>query len=198
MTTEARVPASDDRLAAVARLLRDAVLLGAEVDVRYRVLALTVEPTADAHPDGPARGRPDATPPADGAVVDPRLQVLLHPASTFLASLRVEDGDDRRVEAFGVEQLPDVVHALDGPVMADPVFGLPRPAEGEWGPRPSLEGRSSAPDGTFHRLRVEATRGARRFGLFATFDDVEVRRPDGSEVELPDAGGSGAAAILGL
>ncbi len=169
------MPASDARLEAVEALLDGALLLGAELDARYRVLGLTVEPTADHHPDG--------------GVADRRLQVLLHPSSTFVASLRVEDADERRVEAFVLEQLPDVVHALDAPTIAGPVFGRPEPAPGEWGPSPSLEGRSSAPDGTFRRLRLEVASGVRRFGLFATFDDVDVRRPDGTDVELPGAGG---------
>lgn len=173
------MPASDDRLAAVEHLLDDAALLGAEVDVRYRVLGLTVEPRSGRHPDGAAPG-------GDG-----RLQVLLHPASTFVASLRVEEGSQRRIEAFAVEQLPDVVHALEGPTIHGPVFGRPRPAAGEWGPEASLEGTSSAPDGTFRRVRIEVEQGSRRFGLFATFDDVEVRRPDGTVVDLPGQDGAG-------
>lgn len=163
------MPASDDLLCAVEALLDGAALLGAELDAKYRVLALTVEVDPGRHPDR--------------RLDDRRLQVLVHPASTFVVSLRVHD-DNPRIEAFLIDQLPDVVHALDGPVIEGPVFGAPEPAAGEWGPEPSVQGRSSAPDGNLRTLRVEVASGVRRFGLFATFDDVEVRRPDGTDVDF--------------
>lgn len=185
------MPASDDRLAAVEAVLDGATLLGAELDVRYRVLGLTVDPAPGRHPDEADGGG------TAGEGDDRRLQVLAHPTSTFLASLRLVEGDRRVVEAFTVDQLADVVHALDGPTIAGPVLGGPHPAPGEWGPEPSLQGRSSAPDGTFHRLRVEVTSGARELGLFVTFDEVDLRRPDGGDVELPGGGGDGVIRLLG-
>ncbi len=163
------VPASDALLEAVEHLVDGASLLGAELDAKYRVLALTIEVAPGRHPDR--------------RLDDRRLQVLVHPASTFVVSLRVHD-EQPRVEAFLAEQLADVVHALDGPTIDGPVFGAPEPAPGEWGPEPSLHGRSSALDGSLRTLRVEVVSGVRHFGLFATFDDLDVRRPDGTDVDL--------------
>ncbi len=164
------MPATDADLHALDALLDQAVLLGAELDPNYRVLGLTIDVAPDRHPGQPAGG-------------DHRLQVLLHPAGTIEASLR-RRGDETVVEAFTVDQLPDVVHALDGPVLTAPIVGEGPVAPGEWGPAMSLQGRSNAPDGHRHRLRFDVTAGDREFGLHVTFDEVEVRGPDGQGIAL--------------
>ena len=86
--------------------------------------------------------------------------------------------------AFEQERLVDVVAALDGPTMSGPVFGRPEPRPGEWGPRFSLEGRSSAPDGTSRTLRVELAADELSFGLFARFDQVELRDAAGQPLAV--------------
>lgn len=158
------------------RLLDGAALLGAELDTEYRVLGLTIEPAPGRHPHDP--GRPE----------DRRLQVLCSPASTVLASLRRQDGDQTVVETFSVEQLPLVVDALAEPTLHPPFFGQPQPRPGEWGPDFSVEGRSNAPDGQRHTLRFGVEGRGRRLDLFVRFDEIAVVRPDGTELEPPFGG----------
>jgi hypothetical protein len=145
------------------QLLDRAAWLGAELEPRYRVLALTVEPDTARSP---------------WLEEDARVQVLCHPVSTILASLR-EEGESTSILSFEDEQLLDVVSALDGAPLTVARFDQGEPRPGEWGPRFSLEGRSSAPDGTLHTLRLAAQRGSLTLELFARFDTVELRGPDG-------------------
>lgn len=163
---------SDAEVGSLEPVLDGAALLGAELEPRYRVLALTVEPQAARYPWQP---RPR----------DVRLQVLVSPVSTMLACLRRTGADGRReLLTFADEQLLDVVAALDGPTLSLPLFGRPEPRPGEWAPRFSLEGRSSAPDGTSRTLRLEVEHEDLMFGLFARFDQVELRDPTGSPLRL--------------
>ncbi|MFP4234207.1 MAG: hypothetical protein ACLFUG_04690 [Nitriliruptoraceae bacterium] len=162
--------------AEVARLepvLDGAALLGVELEPRYRVLALTVEP----HPDHYVwQPRPR----------DVRLQVLASPVSTMLVTLRRAGAEGaRELLTFAEEQLLEVVAALDGPPLTSPILSQPEPRPGEWGPRFSLEGRSTAPDGTGRSLRIEVARDELWLGLFARFDQVEVRDATGSALRLP-------------
>ena len=153
-------------------VLLDAAVLGADREPTSRVLALTVEPTRERY--------------AWGAESDRRIEVLAAPVSTFLVALRrVADDAGRQPLAFEQERLVDVVAALDGPTMSGPVFGRPEPRPGEWGPRFSLEGRSSAPDGTSRTLRVELAADELSFGLFARFDQVELRDAAGQPLAVP-------------
>lgn len=163
------VAVDDAQQLALERILDGARLWGLELEPRYRVLAATVEPTPERHPQG--------------EVDDRRLQVLFFPVSTLLASLRRVGGDtDGQVETFTVEQLLDVVTALDGPEVTEAVFGRPEPVAGEWGPAWSLEGRSNAPDGRLRSLRLSVRGEDRSLGVYARFDDVEVRDADGDPV----------------
>ena len=137
---------------------------GAELDTTYRVLAVTVEPLPERHPDGD--------------VPDGRLQLLLHPCSDVAARL-VHDG--RTVERFGVEQLVVVVDRLDGPTLHAPVVSAdPPPLTGEL----SLEGAANATvmDGRTHAARFELVGEERTLVLRVTYDEAELRRPDGSSV----------------
>lgn len=151
-------------LLALDRVLVGATCWGAELDTRYRVLAVTVEPDPAAHPDG--------------AVDDGRLQLVLHPCSHVQARL-LHRGST--VERFDVGQLVHVVDRLDGPTITGPVVtGGGPPLAGEL----SLEGRADVTDGQAHTARLTLTGADRELTLRVTFDEAELRRPDGSVVDL--------------
>lgn len=143
-------------------VLDGAACWGAELDTQYRVLALTVEPTAERHPDGD--------------VEDRRLLLVLHPCSDFRAQL--VHGEDT-VERFGLEQLVLVVDRMDGAPLRAPVLDVtPTPL-----PRPlSLEGAAGPAvlDGRTHTAEVTLVAGERRLTLHVSYDEAELRRPDGS------------------
>lgn len=151
-------------------------LWGMELEPRWRVLAVTFEPTAAAYQA--AWGAPASDD-------DRRVQVLCHPVSTILASLRRTGPDAAELLAFEEAQLVDVVAALDGPTVRGPLFGQPEPRPGSWGPRFSLEGRSSAPDGT-SRTVVVAVDGpdGLHLDVFARFDVVECRDAAGQPLAV--------------
>lgn len=151
-------------------LLASAALLGAELDLRYRVLAVTVEPAPSEHPLG--------------EVDDPRLQLLCHPVSTVLGALDREADGTRHLETFEAEQLPDVTAAFAGAPLTAPVLGRPEPRPGEWGPQFSLQGRSTAPDGRRRTVTLEVASEDARLRLFVRCDEVELRDPAGEEVAL--------------
>ncbi|MBW3662968.1 MAG: hypothetical protein KY469_07705 [Actinobacteria bacterium] len=159
-----------DRLDAV---LEGARLWGVELDPAYRVAAVTVEVAPERHPTaGEGRG-------------DDRLQLLLHPVADVHASLRRSTPEGQVVETFGVEQLAAIVDRFDGPVLSGPLFDLPEPGPGAWGPQFSLEGRSKALDGRAHAVTFHVDDGRGRvFDLRLTFDDVVVRDAAGDEIEF--------------
>ena len=162
---------SADEIFLLETVFEGAAVLGAELDARYRVLAVTLEPTPERY--------------VWGVEQDRRVQVLFSPVSTMLvALLRTADDGRRELLTFDHDQLPDLVAALGGPSVHGPVFGRPEPRPGEWAPRYSLEGRSSAPDGTAATLRIELDTDDLEFGLFARFDEVEVRDPSGATLRL--------------
>lgn len=145
-------------------LLRSGPVWGAEIDIRFRVLALTVEPSAEAHPD------PEAS--------DRRLQVLFHPVSAVAASLVEHGGDGAVVRRFDEEQLPDVVAALGGPTTStDPLPGVPANLDA-LGPRLSLRGQASVADGFRDHLHLHLVADDLTLDLWASFDEFEVRGPD--------------------
>jgi hypothetical protein len=153
------------------RLLDGARLWGLELDIRFRVLAATVDPAADRHPE-PGAG-------------DLRLQLVLHPVGRVVASLvRRRDGG-ATIERFTEDQLALVVDRLDGPRLAGPVIDGPAPDPGSWAPEASMEGASTVGDGDDHHAVFDVTAGDRRLRLAAWFDVAELRRPDGSELPLP-------------
>lgn len=151
-------------------LLRSGPVWGAEIDIRFRVLAVTVEPAAEAHPDPGA--------------ADQRLQVLFHPVSAVAASL-VEHGDDGAVvRRFEQEQLPDVVAALGGAVTTtDPLPGAAADLDA-LGPRLSLRGQASVGDGFRDHLHLHLVADDLSLELWASFDEFEVRGRD-EVVESP-------------
>jgi hypothetical protein len=153
------------------QVLEGAAVWGLELDPRFRVLAATFEPAGERHPweDGDDR----------------RVQVLCFPVSTILASLRQRVDGRVVVRRFSDEQLVDVVAAFAGANVVGPLFGRPEPRPGEWAPEWSLEGRSTAPDGTRRTLTVQLRADDLELDVFARFDDLEVKGPDGAERPLP-------------
>lgn len=140
---------------------------GAELELTYRVLALTLEPQPDRHPDG--------------RVDDPRLQLVLHPCSEVQARL-VHAGTT--LERFAVDQLVAVVDRLGGARLSSPVVTAdPPPLGGEL----SLEGAAqpTVRDGRTHAALVHLEGGQRQLTLRATYDEAELRRPDGSAITPP-------------
>lgn len=157
-----------ERLDAV---LDGAALLGVQLDPKFRVLAATFELTVDAY--------------VWGAVDDRRIQVLCYPVSTLLAALRRRGEGAGELLAFDEEHLVDVVAAMDGAAVTAPLFDQPEPRPGEWGPRFSLEGRSTAPDGVRHTLRASIRHDDLELDVFARFDEVALRDAAGGDLELP-------------
>jgi len=150
-------------LDAIADVVTGARCWGVELDPRYRVLAVTVEPD------------PLRTPGTAG-----EHQLLCFPVSVLLVAVTrplVEDGATRTaLVTFDLEQLTSVSERFGGAVIEERPFGLPEPRPGAWGPRHSLEGRTSAADGTRATLTLDLrTEDDARLRLFARFDDVELR-----------------------
>ena len=162
-----------DGVGALEQALAHAALLGAELDPKFRVLAVTLEPELDRYAFV-----------SQGAVVpdDRRVQLLCHPVSTIIAALRRHAG--RELMEFTDEQLPTVVGALDGLKIGERLFGLPEPRPGSWGPRFSMEGRSSAPNGVANTLTIQVSDDELSFDLFARFDEIELRGPDGQPLPI--------------
>jgi hypothetical protein len=154
------------------RVLDGAALLGLELDPRYRVLAATFEPTADRYPWEPTDD-------------DRRLQVLLFPVSTILASFRQREDGRLVLRRFEDVQLLDVVAAFDGAGVSGPLFGQPEPRPGQWAPEWSLEGRSTAPDGRRRTFTVALRHDDLELDLFVRFDDVEVKDARGATRPTP-------------
>ena len=167
---------TDDELARVATVLTSGPVLGAEIDLEYRVLAVTVEPTDGRDLWG------ESEPPDDA-----RVQVLLHPVAEVAASFHDLTGDGVRVLTFTPDQLPDMV-AVVGEVHPDgEVFPDGRPSREGWGPRPSMQGSSGATDGRARNLHLDLATDDYRLRLHATFDDVEVRDAGGEQLFATDA-----------
>ena len=150
-------------LETIADVVTGARCWGIELDPRYRVLAVTVEPD------------PLRTPGTAG-----EHQLLCFPVSVLLVAVTrpvVEDGASRTaLVTFDLEQLTSVSERFGGAVIDERPFGMPEPRPGTWGPRYSLEGRTSAADGTRATLTLDLrTEDDARLRLFARFDDVELR-----------------------
>lgn len=166
-------PAPD--MDALEHALRGAALWGLELDPRFRVLAATLEPTTDGAGWLPAADR--------------RIQLLCFPVSTILASLRRAGPEGRELLAFSEEQLVEIAAMVGGAPVETPLFGRPEPRPGDWGPQFSLQGRSSAPDGTRRTVTVSVQEAELSLDLFARFDDLELKGPDGNDLPWPRAVG---------
>lgn len=168
------MPSANAALAVLERHLAGSALLGLELDLRYRVLAGTVDAAA-------ARRTTSRGARTNG---DVRLQLLWFPIGEFRAVLRRSVNGAPRVERFTPEQLVAVVDRLGEPQLIGPLFDQPPPPAETWQPEPSLHGRSDAADGRAHRvtLSVDGTEGE-HLVVTATFDEIEVRRPDGTVID---------------
>ncbi len=167
-------------LTALSEVVTGARCWGIELDPRYRVLAVTIEPD------------PLRTPGTAG-----EHQLLCFPVSVLLVTVTrpiVEDGQSRTaLVTFDLEQLTAVSERFAGAVIATQPFGQTEPRPGTWGQRHSLEGRTSAPDGTSATLTLElTTEDGSRLRLFARFDDVELR-DGGRALVLGTQQGGGSA-----
>lgn len=161
----------DPDIDALEGALRGAALWGLELDPRFRVLAATLEPAADRSESLPTEDR--------------RVQLLCFPVSSILGSLRRAGPDGPELLAFSEEQLIEIAAMFGGTPVDTPLFGRPEPRPGAWGPRFSLQGRSSAPDGTRRTLTVSVREGELSLDLFARFDELELKGPDGEDLAWP-------------
>jgi hypothetical protein len=150
-------------LSTIATVVAGARCWGIELDPRYRVLAVTVEPD------------PLRTPGTAGEHL-----LLCSPVSVLLVAVTrpvVEDGGTRTaLMTFSLEQLTAVSERFGGATIGSGPFGQPEPRPGSWGPQYSLEGRTSAADGTSSTLTLDlAGDDGARLRLFTRFDDAELR-----------------------
>jgi len=148
---------------------------GIELEPRFRVLGVTVEPE---------RTRRDATALASRPDGDTRLQLACFPVSTILGSLRQTTATGVTVMRFTEQQLVDVVAAFDGAILSSPIFAQPEPRPGLWGPSFSLEGRSTAPDGVSATITMSLRRDDLALDLFARFDEWRLLDASGEPVRL--------------
>lgn len=160
-------------LSELEAVLDGAALLGLELEPRYRVLAATFEPTVERY-----------TWAAHDEVTDRRIQVLCFPVSTILVSLRRRVAGSLVIQTFDIEQLLDVVAALDGAPVSVPLFGLAEPRPGQWGPEFSAQGRSTAPDGTRRTITLSPLTEELELDVFARFDDIELKDATGKALRL--------------
>jgi len=149
---------------------------GIELDPQYRVLAVTVEPD------------PLRTPGTAG-----EHQLLCFPVSVLLVAVTrpiMQDGASRTaLMTFELDQLTTVSERFGGATIDASPFGQPEPRPGAWGPRYSLEGRTSAADGRRGTIALDlATEDGARLRLFARFDDAELR--DGARTVVMSTTGS--------
>lgn len=155
----------------VGGLLSTSPVLGADVDIRFRVLAITIEPDVGEHP----------TPDVD----DRRLQVVVHPVGTIAAAL-VDHADPDRptVLQFDETNLSDVVSAFSDTVSTVPAFPATMVDVDELGDRLSMFGAAQTGDGdaSVLHLHLDQPDGTLTLDLWATFDELELRTPDGQQV----------------
>ncbi|HKJ57382.1 MAG TPA: hypothetical protein VJ978_15495 [Nitriliruptoraceae bacterium] len=156
----------------VEQLLGSSPVLGAEVDIRYRVLAVTVEPSAADHP-------------VDPAPADRRLQVVVHPVGSIAAAL-VDHADPTAptILHFDETQLADVFNAFADAVSTATAFDDAMPDVDVLGDRLSMFGSAQTGDGTATtlHLHLDEPGGTLTLDLWASFDELEVRDADGQVI----------------
>jgi len=162
--------------------LNEADLLGFEVDPARRIAAATFRVLTL-----PAEGPPPE---------DRRVQILLRPVGRVAASLRNGRWDDKAAEVvpFSLSELLEVVQSFGGqPVYGWEFFDIHEKDSVKWANRLSLDWQSGA-DGLSRSNSVfqESSAGpARHLDLCVWFDELEMRRPDGTMVSLEDFAAGG-------
>jgi hypothetical protein len=162
--------------------LNEADLLGFEVDAGRRIAAATFG-VLSLPPEGP---------PAE----DRRVQMLFRPIGRVAASLRNGLWNDEQAEVvqFLLSELLDVVRSFGGqPIYGWEFFDTHDKELSRWGDRLSLDWRSGS-DGLSRSIAVFQASGAgpdRHLDLCVWFDDLEVRRPDGTVVPLEEFAAGG-------
>lgn len=162
--------------------LNEADLLGFEVDPNRRVAAATFRLLTL-----PAEG-----PPPD----DTRVQILFWPVGRVAASLRngYWNNEAAEVVPFTLGELLTVVQSFGGqPIYGWEFFDIHEKELPKWEKRLSLDWQSGA-DGLSHSITVFQSSGAgpdRHLDLCIWFDELEVRRPDGTVVPLEEFAAGG-------
>jgi hypothetical protein len=161
--------------------LNESDLLGFEVDAARRIAAATFRVLT--LPGGPP---PD----------DCRVQMLFHRVGRVAASLRNGLWNDEAAEVvpFALRELLSVVQSFGRqPIYGWEFFDIHDKQLALWGNRLSLDWRSG-PDGLSRSITVFQSSGAgpaRHLDLCVWFDELEVRRPDGTGVPLEEFAAGG-------
>ena len=117
---------------------------------------------------------------------DSRVQVIFSPVSRIAASLRLGRWDDRKakVEEFKVEQLLEISQTFRCPIYGWEFFNL----EAEkfyWRDKLSLDWRSG--DDKFpNSFSFSQDGGTRQLNVCVWFDNLAIRRSDGSAIALDE------------
>lgn len=159
--------------------LNEADLLGFEVDPNRRLAAATFR----------ALTLPIDGPPAE----DSRVQMLFRPVGRVKASLRngVWNDEAAEVVSFTLSELLGVVQDFGGlPIYGWEFFDLHEREPPKWASRLSLDWQSGT-DGLSHSISVFQEGPARHLDLCVWFDEIEVRRPDGTPVPLQEFAAGG-------
>jgi hypothetical protein len=162
--------------------LNEADLLGFEVDPGRRIANATFRVLTL-----PAEGPPPA---------DRRVQMLFRPVGRVAASLRNGFWNDEAAEVvpFSLAELLGVVESFGGyPIYGWEFFDVHDRELARWGNRLSLDWRSGA-DGLSRSISVfQCSNGGpvRHLDLCVWFDELEVRRPDGSTIALEEFAAEG-------
>lgn len=160
----------------------EATLLGAEVDAERRVAAVTLDVLT----------LPSEGPPPE----DSRVQLILHPVGRVAASWRMGSWDDPNAEVvpFPLERLLEVVQSFGGqPIYGWEFLDAHDKDMARLRRRLSLDWRSGE-DGLSHSLSLfqeSASRKVQHLDLFLWFDELVVRRPDGTTHSLEDFAAGG-------
>ena len=169
--------------------LNEADLLGFEVAPDRRVAAATFRVLAL---------------PAEGPLPeDRRVQTLFHPVGRVAASLRHGLCNDEAAEVvpFVLGDLLGVVQSFEGqPIYGWEFFDTHDKELTRWGNRLSLDWRAG-PGGLSRSIAVFQASGvgpARHLDLCVWFDELEVRRPDGTAIPLEDFAAGGRRWWTGL
>ena len=171
---------TEEQREALGVAVNEATLLGCEVNADQCVAAVTLEVLTL-----PEKGDPPA---------DPRVQILFLPVGRVAASLRMGGWDDAtaEIQPFRIEELLATVQSFGGlPIYGWQFFDRHDEEMKMWGNRLSLDWRSSRDEGRRHSISLFQEGDNRHLDLCLWFDRLEIRTPDGSQVNFEEfcAGG---------